>query len=341
MMRKPRVAVASLGGTITMTSDAGDGAGVRPTLGIDELLAAVPALEAVAELKAETLATLPGASLQFSDVLGAMDWARSAVADGADGVVVVQGTDTLEETAYLLDLHWDRPEPIVVTGAMRAPRITGTDGPANVLAAVLTAAVRQSRDLGVLVAMNDVVHAAVRVRKMHSTAVDAFHSPGFGPLGHVHEGRVTYGNQPVRWPALPRPTQASPRVALLETCLGDDGGMLELVVDAGYDGVVLAAFGAGHVPAGLALAVSRVTPRCPVVLASRTGGGTTLRRTYGFVGSERDLVERGAVPAGWLDPRKARVLLWSLLASGRSVDDIREHIPHRGEQPGGPMVAGG
>ena len=136
-MRKPLVAVASLGGTATMTSETGNSAGVTPTLGVEELLAAVPGLSDAARLQAKTLAGLPGASLGFADVLEALQWAGTAVEAGADGVVLVQGTDTLEETAYLLDLHWGRPEPIVVTGAMRAPQPAGPHGPAHLPAPVL------------------------------------------------------------------------------------------------------------------------------------------------------------------------------------------------------------
>jgi L-asparaginase len=335
-MTKPRVAVASLGGTITMT--AGDGSrGVTPSLSASDLLRTVPALADVADLRAQTLVTAPGASLDFPDVLTGLLWAREAVREGAVGAVLVQGTDTLEETSYLLDLHWDRPEPLVVAGAMRSPQQPGADGPANLLAAVRTAAAPQSRELGVLVVINDEVHAAARVRKADTTALSAFSSVPFGPLARVHEGRVTYANRPARWPALPYPTSdLAPRVALLETCLGDDGELLRLVSDARYDGVVISAFGVGHVSAAMAAAVSKAVERAPVVLASRTGAGTVLSETYGFVGSEQDLLGRGVISACWLDARKARMLLWALLAAEEPLERIREVFVTRCGDPGGP-----
>jgi L-asparaginase len=330
-MEKPRVAVASLGGTITMTAGHGTG-GVAPTLTAADLLGAVPILAETADLRAETLVTAPGASLDFTHVLRALGWARDAVLEGAVGVVLVQGTDTLEETSYLLDLHWDRPEPLVLTGAMRSPEQPGADGPANLLAAVLTATAPSSRGLGVLVAMNDEVHAAARVRKSDATALGAFSSAPFGPLARIHERRANYVNRPAHRPALPLPAGGrSPRVALLETCLGDDGDLLGLVVDADYDGVVISAFGAGHLSAGMAGMVSKATEQGPVVLASRTGAGAVLSHTYGFIGSEQDLLARGAVSAGWLDPRKARILLWSLLAAGAPIERVREVFAVRGE----------
>ena len=314
------------------------GPGVAPTLDAADLLAAVPALGSVAELTATTLRTVPGAELQPGDLVAVADWARGRVDAGADGVVVVQGTDTIEETAYLLDLQWDRPQPLVVTGAMRPPAAPGADGPANLLAAVTVAADPSARGRGALVVLDDAVHAAARVRKTDSVALHAFASGPFGQLGRLHEGRTTYAGPPARWPALPRPLPgAAPQVALVETYLGDDGTLLRLAVEAGCDAVVVAGFGAGHVSAATAEVVSVAVRRCPVVLATRTGGGPVLTGTYGFVGSEQDLLARGAVSAGWLDPRKARLLVWALLAAGAGPDAVRETVETRGAAPGGPV----
>jgi L-asparaginase len=331
------VAVASLGGTITMTPGSGGGA-VTPSLQAADLVSAVPGLGDVAELTVATLRTEPGAWLTPPDVVAVGEWARGQVVDGGvDGVVVVQGTDTIEETAYLLDLYWDRPEPLVVSGAMRAPTAAGADGPANLLAAAVVAASAGARDRGTLVVLNDEVHAAARVRKTDTVALHTFASGTFGPVGRVHERTVTFAGPPARWPALPLPADGrAPRVALLETHLGDRGDLLRLVARDGYDGVVLAGFGAGHLSAAMAEVVSDVVARCPVVLASRTGGGPVLTGTYGFVGSEQDLLARGVLPAGWLDPRKARLLLWALLAAGADPETVRAVVTARGRAPGGP-----
>jgi L-asparaginase len=303
----------------------------------------VPELSEVAEIRAETLFTKPGASLGFAELRSGLDWAGAAVADGAAGVVLVQGTDTLEETGYFLDLYWDRPEPLIVTGAMRPPQYPSADGPANLLAATLTAVEPRSRGLGVLVVLNDEVHAAARVRKADSSALGAFTSVPFGPLARVHERTLAYGNRPAqdRPAPLPRPTAGTgaagaaagggtgPRVALLETCLGDEGELLGLAQAAGYDGAVLSAFGAGHVSEDLAAVVSKAVGRIPVVFATRTGAGAVFHDTYGFVGSEQDLVRRGAIPAGWLDARKARLLLWALLAAGCDEETVRAEFAGR------------
>lgn len=330
----PAVAIGSLGGTITMTPDGGRG-GVTPTLSAEDLIASVPALEDTASIEASTLASLPGASLSFDDVLSALRWAREMVGRGAAGVVLVQGTDTIEETAYLLDLHWDLDEPLVVTGAMRSPGTPGADGAANLLAAVQVAAAAPCRARGVLVAMNDEVHAATRVCKRHATDPSAFTSPVFGPLAVVSEGRPIMANTVEREPALPVPPPgAGVRVALVSACFGEDGAMLRLARSAGYGGVVIAGFGVGHVGFDLAAAVSEGARRdareFPVVLASTTGAGTTLTSSYGFSGSESDMLRRGVLLAGWLGPRKARILLWSLLTSNVDAEGLRQEFARRG-----------
>jgi L-asparaginase len=326
---RPTVAVGSLGGTITMTGRTEGGA--TPTLDAGDLVASVPGLAAMADVSATTLLGVPSASLTTADVLRCLPWARSAVAAGASGVVLVQGTDTLEESAYLLDLFWDLPEPLVVTGAMRTPDQAGADGPANLLAAATVAAAPSARDRGVLVVLDDEVHAASRVRKQHSTALGAFVSPATGPLGSVVEGRVHLGGSLVRHRALgAAPTGTGATVPLLEATLGDTGELLRVVARSGVDGIVLAAFGVGHVSAAAAEVVADVAAQLPVVVASRTGAGPTHTATYGFPGSESDLLRRGALMAGWLDPRKARVLLWALLAGGASRDDVARELALRG-----------
>src|SRR5690625_3100794 len=189
-MKLPHIAIVALGGTICMTAD--DGGGVVPQLSADDLVAAVPGLAEHATLHSETLLQVPSSALDFANMHQVLGWARQQIEQGAQGVVITQGTDTLEETAFFLDLYWQHPQPLVLTGAMRSPQMAGADGPANLLAAVLTAASATARRRGVLVVMNDLVHAARRVRKEHTLAVDAFVSPNGGPLAAVVE-------QQMRW----------------------------------------------------------------------------------------------------------------------------------------------
>jgi len=327
-MNGARVAVASLGGTITMTSSRPDGRDVAPALDATDLIRLLPD-SAVADVQTTTLASIPGAWLQFENIAETLDWARSAVRAGAGGAVVVQGTDTIEETAYLLDLYWGHAEPLVVTGAMRSAHALGADGPANLAAAIAVAADPSSRERGVLVVLNDEIHHATWVRKSHSSAPNAFCSTAFGPTGYIAAGYPVYGGRSARARPLPDRPAAPARVALLETTLGDRGELLEMVANAGYDGAVVAGFGVGHVSAAFADVIERAS-QLPVVVASRTGAGSTHESTYGFAGSESDLISRGAILAGWLDARKARILLSCLLGAGGSRADIRGEFDVRG-----------
>ncbi|WP_157537158.1 asparaginase [Nocardioides sp. Root190] len=318
-MSTPTVAIGALGGTIASTSSADDGSEIVPTLSASSLAAAVPGLDAVASVRAETLATLPSPSLDEPTIMRALAWARSAVEAGATGVVLTQGTDTLEESAYLLDLFWDRQEPLVVTGAMRSSQAAGADGPANLLTAVRCAVETASRERGVLVAFDDEIHQARWVSKTDSMSTSAFRSAVFGPIGRCVEAEVVYGVPAGRVPALRLSRGAEsedPRVPLVATYLGDDGYVLDAIRSDDIDGIVIAGFGAGHVSARMAEAVGRLARQVPVVFASRTGSGPTGRAMYGYPGSEIDLVARGAVGAGWLSPVKARLLLWALALRG-------------------------
>lgn len=326
---RPAVSIAVLGGTITMASPP-DRGGVVPTLSAESLVSRVPGLADVATLSATTLSKLPGASLTHQAVIDAVEWARGELARGAAGVVVAQGTDTLEETAYLADLYWDEDAPLVFTGAMRSPDQPSADGPANLLAACRVAGTADCGGNGVLVVLDNEIHAAAAVRKEHSTALSAFASPVSGPVGTLVEDRVRLYRRPFRHARLSHPTQ-NPYVPLLETHLEDDGRTLSAVRDAGADGVVIAAFGVGHVSAALAAEIERTASALPVVVSSRTGAGGTLRGTYGFAGSESDLLARGAVLSGPLDGRKSRALLWALLAGRTPQQDIGETFARFGQ----------
>lgn len=330
-MPKPLIAVASLGGTITMTSSSAQG--VTPTLSAEDLVASVPAVADVASLQTNTIATKPGASLTTRDLKGVLAWARTEVDAGASGAIVIQGTDTIEETSYFLDLHWDRDAPLIVTGAMRHPSAPGADGPSNLLSAITVAATAEARSRGVLVILNETIHAARWVQKRRGSGLDAFVSTPFGPLGFVEEGKPCFnaaaGHKQTAL-ATPIVESASPKVALLRTHLEDDGSLLKLAVDAGYNGVVIGAFGVGHVPATLAEVVSEVVPRIPVVITTATGAGPTFTKTYGFIGSESDLLSRGAIGAGWLTSTKARILLSQLIACEADHAQIATEFATRG-----------
>jgi L-asparaginase len=323
----PRVSVFSLGGTIASTNEAGRTAGgVTPRLGASELVAAVPQLQDTAELETVAFRQVPSGDLTLRDMIELSAEIDKRFARGVSGAVVTQGTDTIEETCFALELLVRGPRPVVVTGAMRNPTLAGPDGPANLLAAVQVAACPDAAGLGTLVVLNDEIHAARYVRKTHTANPATFRSTTAGPLGWVVEGRPRIGLRPP-----PLGTQALvgaqadaiPPVALLRCALGEDGRLIPELERHGYGGLVLEAFGGGHVPATVIPALADLAARIPVVLASRTGGGEVLQETYEFPGSERDLISRGLISAGFLDGPKARVLLSLLLANGARPDEVR------------------
>lgn len=316
----PRVDVLALGGTIAMSGTAG----VVPALTADELLASVPAPTGV-EVRATQYRQLPGAALTVPDVLAVAAEIAARLADGAAGVVVVQGTDTIEESAYLLDLLHDRDEPVVVVGALRNPTQASADGPANLDAAIRVAAAPAARGLGCVVVLNDQIHAAAQVAKTHTANPAAFSSPATGPLGIVAEGTVHVAARPAYRLTLPPPAQHDPvpQVGLYTATLGDTGHALPAFA-AVHAGLVVAGMGVGHVPIALVEPLAAVAERIPVVLASRTGAGMVHSGTYGFDGSERDLLDRGLIRAGHLNPLKSRLLLQLLLLSGADHATIRD-----------------
>ncbi|HZM84035.1 MAG TPA: asparaginase, partial [Candidatus Limnocylindrales bacterium] len=254
-------------------------------------------------------------SVTLADVVELARQIPAAVAEGADGIVVTQGTDTIEETSFLLDLYHQGDEPVVVTGAMRNPSLAGPDGPANLLGAIVTAAHPATAGLGALVVFADEIHAARRVRKTHSMNIDTFKSPNGGPIGYVVEGvPIVHNHLPHRLNVPPPTIETLPKVGIIPIALGDEGELLE-GIESKVDALVIAAMGVGHVPDRLVPRLEELAAGMPVVLASRTAAGPVLRKTYGFAGSERDLNARGLMPAGYLDPYKVRVLLIAALAA--------------------------
>lgn len=324
-MQLPKVTVFSLGGTISSTNSGGTG--VAPTLTGEALVADVPQIADVAEVFAVSFRQAASGEITVRDLVELSSEIERIADEGSNGVVITQGTDTVEETAFVLDLLVDREIPVVVTGAMRNPTLPGADGPANLLAAIQVAASRVTWNIGTMVVFNDEIHAAQFARKTHTSSPATFSSAPAGPIGWISEGnpRIVLRPEPrrkIRFPEEPHGWS----VALLTIPLGDDGRLLETIEQNGYDGLVIEAMGGGHVPSVMVDTLADLSGRIPVLLASRTGSGEILRSTYGFPGSEIDLIERGLIPAGSLDGLKSRLLLTLLLQSGATRDEISQAL---------------
>lgn len=323
----PKVTVLSLGGTIASAPGSAGGQ-ASPVLSASDITASVPGLAGLAELELRDVARLPSIDVTFELAMAVADLARDADRSGSSGVVVTQGTDTLEEMAFCLDLLFEGDMPIAMTGAMRHAGLSGNDGPANLLDAVRTVISPHARGLGCLVVLNDEIHAARAVRKMHTSSPGAFRSPSVGPLGWIVEGVAHLRDGP-----FPRVTITPPKGAavvrppLVKIVFDDDGWWIPRIREMGARGLVLEAMGGGHVPGRLSEGIAELASSIPVLVTSRTGSGEVLRATYGaFPGSETWLIGAGLIPAGSLDSLKARVLLGLLLMEGASRDRIESVV---------------
>jgi L-asparaginase len=258
---------------------------------------------------------IPGAQLSFDDLLEVRARIDTAARDGYRGIVVVQGTDTIEETAYILDLLVADGPTVVVTGAMRHASMPGADGPANLSDSIAVAADPGCGGVGVLIVLGGQVHAASLAQKTNTALPSAF-SSWPGALGVVHEGRPRLFLSPRRRSTLgPVALSGSwPRVEVVTAVLGATGDSVERFIVDAPDGLVVAAFGGGHVPLAWVEPLERLGSTRPVVLCSRVGTGVVLESTYGFPGSERDLLGRGLIAAGNLSAVKATMALTLLLA---------------------------
>lgn len=306
MKQNKTLHIFSLGGTIAMAPARQEGSGVRPAFSAEDLIGAAPELASLADIQAETLVLKGSPNLSFREIAQLCQRAESV---SADGIVVTQGTDTMEETSFLASLLYRGTKPLVFTGAMRSPTQPGADGRANLMAAAQTALTTSAPS--VTVVMNDEIHHPYYVTKSHTSNVAAFQSPVRGPVGQIAEDTVYLH------PVQPSPTFDTPDtfapVAVLTALLDDDGNLFDTILSAGYAGLVVEGFGAGHVSEVIAEKLANIAQKIPVILASRVRAGAVFERTYGYRGAEIDLLGMGLVPAGRLSGRKARILLSLIL----------------------------
>lgn len=310
------VAIGSLGGTISMTPESGT-EGIVPTLSAADLISSIPGVNKLAHVHAEALNQVASIHLKLDDLLNALEWAEQQVDAGAAGVILTQGTDTLEESAFLLDLLWPHEEPLILMGAMRGASEIAADGPANLLNAIQVAVSANSRNRGVLVVMNEQIHYARWVQKRHSLNLAAFVSE-VGIAGTLVEGQALYFAAPPKRITYAKPAQLSKTVLLWINHLGEHSDLLSKhdsldPLGDSFDGVVFGGVGAGHVSAPVAQWIAKWAKLKAVLICSGTGAGSTAFSTYGYPGGEVDLQNNGAIMAGFLSPKKARLLLWVIL----------------------------
>jgi L-asparaginase len=316
----PRVLVIATGGTIAAAGYSG-----QKQLTSEDLLKAVPQLGEVARISTEDPITVGSSQITPQMLLDLVRHVRKLLAADPElaGIVVTQGTDSLEETALFFDLLLATDRPVVFTAAMRLPTEIGSDGPRNLLNAVRIAASQTARGMGVLVTLNDEIHAAREVRKTHSSAVDAFQSTGSGPLGYVDEGLVFLSHKPLRRVTID--TDAiEPRVDLIVVTLGSDGHQVKAALDSGAKGIVLELFGRGNIPAPM-------VPELREALKHQVTLVFTTRASAGGRVLVAPVFQKAGVVSGQdLDGLKARMVLMAALGKTQDSAVIQSYFDRLG-----------
>jgi len=312
----PRVHVLATGGTISNLGESG----ARRTG--NELVQGLPGIEKVAEVTVEQFSNVASSAITLEQwkLLSARVSELYRTRPELSGIVVTHGTDTLEETAYFLDLTVSDCRPVVVTGAMRQANQIGADGPANLFNSIRLAADAKARRVGTVVLLNDEIFRARDVTKGNTSRMDTFEAPDAGPIGVADPDAIAFSREPVDRTCGDRvfpltPQTALPRVDVVYVSLGTDGALVRAAVAAGARGIVLATAGRGATTPAMREAIREAVDRGVIVVSSnRTGSGRVP------VGS----AERGAeMGAGDLNPQKARVLLMLALTRTRDPREIR------------------
>ena len=309
------------GGTISMRHDASAG-GAVPSLRGKDILDLAPGIDRIAKLEVDDWGSYPGPHMTVERM-----WSLRArllehlARPDVEGLVVTHGTDSLEESAYLMARSISTEKPVVFTGAMRTSSDLGWDGPGNLAAAVRVASAEEARGQGVMLVMYDRIHSALDVTKGHTAMLDAFDSPGLGPLGIVDDGVVIFRRSlPDNVPTIEPDSLGAP-VDIVYAWAGADSRLLLASAETAR-GVVIAAMGRGNVPPEMLDGIDAfIRAGKPVVISSRSSRGR-VGPTYGYPGAGRRLLERGAIMAGGRRPQQARIDLMLAIGMGFDADQI-------------------
>ncbi len=320
-----KVAVIFTGGTISMKVDERLKSAI-PAMNDEEIMATVTGIDKIAEIESLHFGSFPSPHISIAKMFELAEKVKEfQQRNDIAGIVVTHGTDSLEETAYFLDLVNNSDKPVVVTGAMRNGSELGYDGPANLASAICTACSEDSVGQGVMVVMNNQVYAADEVAKVHTMSLDTFQSPEFGPLGIVDQDQVIYYRTRKYQPDHIAATEFK-KVGLVKSVAGDDGDIIDFMVRHGYEGIVVEAMGRGNVPPDMVDSIdSAIKANIPVVIVSRCLKGRVLD-SYGYLGGGRDLRKRGIILGDNLSGQKARIKLMMLLNMTKDMKEIRKRF---------------
>ncbi|WP_270942026.1 asparaginase [Romboutsia lituseburensis] len=323
MAKKKKVAIVFTGGTISMTVDEKVGAAI-PTLSGEQIMSMVTNIDKVAEVEVLNFDEIPGPHITPERMMELKDYVNNLlVREDISGVVITHGTDSLEETAYFLDLTITSIKPVIVTGAMRSSSELGYDGPSNLSAAVCTAISDDAMGKGVLVVLNNEVMLASEATKTNTLALNTFQALGSGPLGIIDCNELVLSKNTGSRTIIDTDIVES-KVALLKSGVGMDAEFIKFATDNGYKGIVIEAMGRGNIPPQMYQGVKYAREKnIPVVIVSRCHSGRVFD-SYGYLGSGRDLRNIGCIFGGDLPGQKARVKLMLALGKTNNLDEIKD-----------------
>ena len=316
-----KIAIIFNGGTISMKIDEKIKAAV-PSLSAEEIMSMIPGVEEYAEIEAYTFSSMPSPHMTLETMLKLSKFTTELVErEDIDGVVITHGTDTLEETAYLLDLTVRTKKPVVVTGAMRSGSELGYDGPFNLATSICTAISDEAVGRGVLVCFNGELNSASEVTKANSMALNAFRTPNFGPIGIVDNDNVIFyrdANYSEKYDV----SEIKKQVALIKCVVDMDSSYIDYLIEKGCGGIVIEALGRGNVPPKMVDGIKKATElNIPVVVVSRCFEGRVFE-SYGYEGGGKQLKDLGVIFGDTLLGQKARIKLILAINSGMNIHEI-------------------
>ncbi len=310
------ITVFTTGGTICMKYDE-EKKGLVPAVTGKDLIEGVPQLDGVANISVVEFAQVSSPEMTPAIMKNLGDKIEEAFANGADGVVVTHGTDTLEETAYFLNLYVRSDKPVCIVGAMRGAADLSAEGPRNIYDAIRTAACDDAQGLGTLVVMNEEIHLGSTVTKTSTCNVDTFKSPVFGACGYADVDKIVIRTKPYALPKL-HPEKLELNVPILKAYTGMDSSFLEYLATTDIKGLVIEGFGRGNIPSGMLAGLQKVLDKGVIVIcSSRANSGKTLG-VYAYGGAGAVLEGMGVILSKGHNTLQSRLKL--MLALGLTTD---------------------
>lgn len=317
-----KVALVFTGGTIAMKVD-NNLNGAIPGLSPNEIVSAISGIDEFDNLVVHEFSSKPSPSISTNDMKALSTLIQIYLNnDNFCGVVVIHGTDVLEETAFYLNCVIKSDKPVVLTGSMKNASELGYDGLTNLVSSIKVCMSPESKNKGTLVVMNDTINSAVEVTKTHTMSLDTFKSIEFGPLGMIDHNEVIYYRDVTHSKIYNLRNEVNPDTYLIKAYAGMDDGYIKYCIEQGARGIVIEALGRGNVPPTILQAIDKaISLGIHIVIVSRCFSGRVLD-TYAYEGGGKDLTNRGCILGGSLNGQKARILLMLAISNELDYDSV-------------------